>query len=90
MQAGLAMVGSLAAFLAWLSGSGVLWLAGSLFLGFVVPFTLLRIKPVNDRLLAPDLEPTDPEVPQLLRRWGRLHGVRSASSALAFSLFLIG
>ena len=90
MQAGLAVVGSLSALLAWLTGSGVLWLLGALVLGFVVPFTLFAIKPVNDQLLAPGLDLSAPEVPELLRRWGVLHRVRSGSSALAFLLFLLG
>lgn len=90
MQGGLAGVGSVSALLAWLSGSGTSWLAGALLLGSAIPVTLLVIKPVNDRLLAPDLDPADPAVPGLLRRWGRLHAVRSASSALAFVLFLLG
>jgi hypothetical protein len=90
MQAGLAVVGSLSGLLAWLFGSGVLWLLGALLLGFVVPFTLLRIKPVNDQLLAPDLDPAAPEVPDLLRQWGQLHRIRSATSCLAFLFFLFG
>ena len=53
MQAGLAMVGSVAGLLAWFFGSGLLCLVGALLLGSVIPFTLFRIKPVNDRLLAP-------------------------------------
>ena len=63
-------------------GSGLLWLFGALSLGFVVPFTILVIKPVNDQLLDPDLDASDPRVPELLRRWGSLHWVRTASSAL--------
>ena len=89
MQAGLAAVGSLAALLAWFAGSGVLWLLGALLLGFVVPFTILAIKPVNDQLLAASLDPAARETGELLRRWGVLHSVRSASSSLAFLLFLL-
>ena len=90
MQAGLAVVGSLAAFVAWLGGSGFLWLLGALLLGFVVPFTVMVIKPVNDQLLAPDLDPEAPGVPELLERWGRLHRVRSLTSSLAFLLLALG
>lgn len=90
MQASLAVVGSLSGLLAWLSGAGLLWLAGAVLLGFVIPFTLLRIKPVNDQLLAPGLDPAAPEVAELVRTWGRLHRIRSASSALAFLVFLLG
>ena len=90
MQASLAVVGSLAGLVAWFAGSGFLWLLGALLLGFAVPFTLVRIKPVNDQLLAPSLDPEAPEVFELLRRWGRLHRVRSFTSSLAFLLFVLG
>ena len=31
-----------------------------------------------------------PENPQLLERWGRMHGVRSLLSSVAFLIFLAG
>jgi len=62
MQAGLAVVGSLAGILAWLSGSGAGWLVGSLLLGSVIPFTLVAMRDVNARLLAPELDPGHPEL----------------------------
>jgi len=89
MQAGLAAVGSLAGILAWLSGSGAGWLVGSLLLGSVVPFTLVAMRDLNARLLAPELDPDHPELPELLRRWGRLHAVRSACGGLGFLVFLL-
>jgi hypothetical protein len=88
MQASLALAGSLAGLVASLRGSGLAWLVGAVLLGSVVPFTLVLIKPVNDRLLAPELDPGAPEVLELLSRWARLHGVRSIASALAFICFL--
>lgn len=90
MQASLAVVGSLGGLLAWFSDSGVAWLVGALLLGSAVPLTLVLIKPVNDRLLAPSLDPEAPEVPELLRRWGRPHRLRSTSSLLALLLFALG
>ena len=53
------------------------WFMASVLLAFVVPFTLLDIKPVNDQLLAPPLDPSAAEVPGLLQRSSFLHGVRS-------------
>ena len=88
MQAGLAVVGSLSGLLAWFSGSGALWLVGAALLGSVVPFTLIRMKKVNDRLLDPDLDPAAPDIPEVLREWGHLHWVRSVAGALAFLVFL--
>lgn len=90
MQAGLALVGSVSGVVAWLGGSGTAWLAGALLLGSVVPWTLLVIKDVNDRLLAPDLDPAAPEIAGLLRRWGRLHAIRTGASLLAFACFAAG
>lgn len=53
MQASLAVLGFVSAEVAWLSGGDLSCLAGGLSLGFVVPFTLLVIKPINTQLLAP-------------------------------------
>ena len=84
MQASLAAVGLVAATVAWAQGRGVIVLVGGLLLGIVIPFTLLVILPTNQRLLRPDLERGSAEARQLLERWGRLHAVRSATSAIGF------
>ena len=89
MQAGLALVGSVSGLVASLGGSGIGWLVGALLLASVIPFTLVVIKPVNDKLLSPDLDPSSPEIPDLLERWARLHGVRTLASTLSFALFLV-
>lgn len=90
MQASLAVTGAFLGAVVWIAGSGVAWLVGAALLGSVVPVTLVRIKPVNDALLAPGLDPEDPQVPELLRRWGQLHRVRSALGAAAFLVYLVG
>ena len=84
MQASLAAMGLVAATVAWVQGRGVLVLVGGLLLGIVIPFTLLVILPTNQRLLRPDLDRGSAEARQLLQRWGRLHAVRSATSAVGF------
>jgi len=84
MQASLAAVGLVAATVGWAQGRGVLVLVGGLLLGIVIPFTLLVILPTNQRLLRPDLDRGSAEARQLLERWGRLHAVRSATSAIGF------
>ncbi len=88
MQALLAFVGFAAGTAAWLRGASPWWLVGGLFLGAVIPFTLVVIFPTNERLLDPTLDPTGAEADALLRRWGRLHGVRSLSSLVAFLILL--
>jgi hypothetical protein len=56
----------------------------------VVPFTLLVIKPTNDRLSSGNLHDRPDEARALLDRWNRLHGVRTVLSLLALLLFLTG
>ena len=88
MQAALAALGVLTASLAWLQGRGTFALVGGLLLGSVISFTLVVILPTNQRLLDPALARGSAEAAFLLRRWGRLHAVRSGASAVAFGLLL--
>ena len=88
MQASLALIGSVAALLAWwLQGSAGWLIGGSLFL-LVVPFTLIVILPTNRRLESQDLDIRSEEAGRLLWRWGRLHAVRTILSGIAFLVFL--
>ena len=89
MQASLAIVGLLASVGAWWRAGHGACLVGGLLLGAVVPFTLLGILPTNRRLLAPSLDPDSLEAAVLLRRWGRLHAVRSVLGGLAFGILLV-
>ena len=89
MQASLAIVGLLAALLAWWRSGHGGFLLGGLLLGAPVPFTLLAILPTNHRLLAPTLDPDSAEAAALLRRWGRLHAVRTAAGLLAFAVLVV-
>ncbi len=56
--------------------------------GAVVPFTVLIILPANRRLLAADLAFDSVEAGDLLRRWGRLHAVRTVLGTLAFAILV--
>jgi len=89
MQAPLALVGSLSALLSWWLNRGSAWLIGGLLLLAVVPFTLVVIMPTNKRLENSDLDLSSDEAGRLLRRWGRLHAVRSILSVVAFVVFLL-
>jgi len=62
--------------------------AGAVLLGASVPFTLIAILPTNKQLLDPALDPRSARAANLLRRWNRLHGVRTVLSAAAFGLLL--
>jgi hypothetical protein len=89
MQAGLAMVGFLLGLAAWWwEGRQVLLLAGAIAIVAPWPWTLLVIKPVNDRLNALAPEQASAESRVLIERWGRLHAGRTALGVLATLLFL--
>jgi len=83
VQAPLAITGTGMAILPWLA-----WLVGGLSLFAVLPWTYVRIMPINNQLLDPNRAPGAPDTEALLRDWGRLHAVRTALSGLAFVLFL--
>lgn len=88
MQAPLALIGSLSAFVAWGLGGRTDWLVGGLLLLLVVPFTLIVILPTNKRLENRELDLSSAEAGLLLQRWGRLHAIRSILSGTAFLVFL--
>ena len=92
MQAPLALIGSVAALVcSWREGwfgHGAGWLAGGVLLLLVIPFTLIVIFPTNRRLESRELDVHSTEAERLLRRWGRLHAVRSVLSGAAFLGFV--
>ena len=89
MQAPLAAVGSLAAFISWWFDRGLPWLIGGLILLLIIPFTLVVILPTNKRLESRELDLRSKEAGYLMRHWGRLHAVRSILSGVAFVIFLL-
>lgn len=88
MQASAAIVGAAAGALVWWRGESARWLLGAMLLFAVVPVTLAAIMPVNAQLLATP-GPAPAEADLLLRRWGWLHGIRTALSGAALVLFLL-
>jgi hypothetical protein len=88
MQAPLALVGPLAAPVAWWLHRDVRWVVGGSLLFLVVPFTFVVIFPTNRRLQSPGLDLASEEAVRLLRRWGWLHAVRSALGGFSFAVFL--
>jgi len=88
MQASLAVAGAATAILAWASNRDMLELVAGLLLGSVVPFTLLLILPTNRRLEEPSLDASPAEAAAPLRRWGRLHAVRTIAGLAAFALLV--
>jgi len=83
--AAIALVSGIAA--SWQSAR-LAWLAGALAIGAAIPLTLVVIRPINTRLLS--TQPlADAETLALLRRWGRLHAVRTVLGAVGLLLFLL-
>ena len=88
MQAPLAAIGSLGALFSWWLDRDLPWLIGGLLLLLIILFTFVAILPTNKRLESRELDLRSEEAGSLMRRWGRLHAVRSILSVLAFVIFL--
>jgi hypothetical protein len=88
MQAPLAIIGFVLGLAAWWMSARAGFLIGALAMIAPWPWTLLVIKPVNDRLVATGLDKAGPASRALLEKWGRLHAVRTALSAVAGAAFL--
>ncbi|EPJ44197.1 MAG: hypothetical protein OFPII_36440 [Osedax symbiont Rs1] len=67
------------------SGSWLWFLAAGLMI-VLMPFTLMKIAPVNEKLLALSLDQADENTSKLIRDWDALHHVRTL---LAIGAFLI-
>jgi hypothetical protein len=88
MQAGLAIICFVFSILAFLNGASAFWLYAGVIQFSVVPFTFLVIMPVNKQLLDPNMDRDSPHTKKLFETWGKLHGMRSVASSVAFLLFL--
>ena len=88
MQVPLALLATLAGVTAWRGGGGAAWLIGAVVIFSVIPFTLVAIMPMNNRLLEAGRELSSAETHQLLEAWGRRHAVRSLLSVVATLVFL--
>ncbi len=89
MQAPLAILSFLAGVSAWLLGGSIMWFAGAVLIGLVVPFTFIVIMPTNHQLLAPRRDLASNETRALLIKWNRLHAIRSLLALLAVIVYLI-
>ena len=87
MQASLAVVGFLLGLAAWWQTGRLAFALGALLLIANWPWTLLRIKPLNDRLKATDPATASDATRAQIVEWGHLHAMRTglgAASALVF------
>jgi hypothetical protein len=83
MQASLAGAGAAAAIGAYFLGRGISTLVAGIVLATVVPFTLIVVMPVNLQLLDETRTAQTPDTDVLLKKWGRLHNVRTIAGLLA-------
>jgi hypothetical protein len=88
MQVPLVIAAGLFGMVRWFQGGGPLWGWAAVLILTVIPFTLVVIRPTNNRLLDVRRDRGSDETRRLLRTWGRLHGVRTALSAAASILFV--
>jgi hypothetical protein len=89
MQAPLALLGFLAGFAAWWMGGDGLILIAAILMVANWPYTFLVMLPINNRLMKMDESAPDPGVRDLVKRWGRLHAVRTGFGLLATLVILI-
>jgi anthrone oxygenase-like protein len=86
MQVILAIVGVGSAVAAYMSGRGTSVLVAGIVLATVVPWTLIIIMPTNRQLLDPTRLSSTPDTDLLLKKWGRLHTIRTVASLLALAI----
>jgi hypothetical protein len=88
MQASLAVASAALGLLAWWQLGHIGWLIGACLIFANWPYTLIVIKPVNDRLQATEIDRAGAESRTLLQRWGRLHAGRSVLGFAATLAYL--
>lgn len=88
MQAGLAMASAILGFIAAWQMRDWRWAVGAIVMLANWPYTLLVIKPTNDKLHAIPADQATAEARRMVVSWGHLHAVRSALSFAATLIFL--
>ncbi len=88
MQASLALVSGLLGIAAALLTRQWWWLAGAILILANWPYTLLVIRPTNDRLNAIAPEQAGAASRALIEKWGKLHAVRSVLGSFAALAYL--
>jgi hypothetical protein len=88
MQAGLAMVSAILAFIAAWQTRDWRWAVGAIIILANWPYTLLIIKPTNDKLHAIPADQANAEARRMVVTWGHLHAGRSALGLVATVIFL--
>jgi hypothetical protein len=87
MQAPLALAGTLCGLAAWLDRENSGFLLGAILMLANWPWTLIAIRPTNNKLMAMDPTQQNPGARALIQRWGMLHAMRSALGVAATLAF---
>ena len=87
MQAPLALIGFVLGAIAWWQTSHAASLIGAVAILAPWPWTMIAIKPVNDALLASNLDRADAQSRALIVKWGGLHAIRTVLGAIATIAF---
>lgn len=85
LQIVLASVGVFSAVLAFYLGRGVSVFVAGMLLAIIVGWTLIAVVPINRQLLDPARVSTTPDTDVLLKKWGRLHLIRTIAALLALA-----
>jgi len=88
MQASLVVIGGLLGLATWIAAPDWRWLLGTALLLANLPYTLVVIRPTNNRLTATLEADADAETRRLVERWGWLHAGRSALGSASTLLYL--
>jgi hypothetical protein len=88
MQGGLAMLSALLGFVAAWQMRDWRWAAGAVAILANWPYTLLVIKPTNDRLHGITAERSGAEARRMVVSWGTLHAGRSALGIVAVLFYV--
>ena len=94
MQFKLVVVSSVGSTIGWFldkSSDRNLLLYSSLFMIFIIPWTKIKIMPINNQLIDGEYpkKKGDPWVKDMMRRWDRVHFVRTMSSCAAVTCLTI-
>jgi len=89
LQAPLAVIGFVLGLAASLTTGEPGFMVGGVLMLSNWPWTLAGIMPLNNRLMAIDPAAPSAEVPDLIRRWGHLHAVRTSLGAAALAAFVL-
>lgn len=88
MQASIAIIGFLCGVAAWYQSGEMWWLIGAAVLLANWPFTLIAIMPTNKAMMDTPLEAANVETRSLMKRWGKLHAVRTLLGTISTAIFL--